>query len=322
MPTSVWRAAKSKRIIKPMDLINQVIQGIFLGGYYAILASGLSFLFGVMRIVNLAHGSLAILAAYVILGLANWLGLNVAWALLLALPVMAVLGWWLNRLMLQRSLRGGGLIPILATFGLSIVIDNLLFLRYGADSQSLAPNIGALSYGSWNVVSDLYVSQLDALTFASALLVLGGLQMVLSYTALGRAIRATAEDPDAVELVGIDARSVYSAAAAISLMLITVAGFFLAMRGTFSPYTGQTQLIFAFETVVIGGVGSLWGTLLGGVVLGIAQSLGAQINPLGFLIAGHAVFLIILVLRVYRGHLKSPATLRRILTLRRKAVSA
>ncbi len=305
-----------------MDLINQVIQGIFLGGYYAILASGLSFLFGVMRIVNLAHGSLAILAAYVILGLANWLGLNVAWALLLALPVMAILGWWLNRLMLQRSLRGGGLIPILATFGLSIVIDNLLFLRYGADSQSLAPNIGALSYGSWNVVSDLYVSQLDALTFASALLVLGGLQMVLSYTALGRAIRATAEDPDAAELVGIDARSVYSAAAAISLMLITVAGFFLAMRGTFSPYTGQTQLIFAFETVVIGGVGSLWGTLLGGVVLGIAQSLGAQINPLGFLIAGHAVFLIILVLRVYRGHLKSPATLRRILTLRWKAVSA
>jgi branched-chain amino acid transport system permease protein len=254
-----------------MELINQIIQGVLLGGYYAILASGLSFLFGVMRIVNLAHGSLVILAAYLILILSNHFGVNVGLGLLMALPLMAMFGWMLNRLLLQRSLRGGMLVPILATFGLSIVIDNVLFQ-----------------------------------IFAAALVVLGGLQLALSYTGLGRAIRATAEDPDAVNLIGIDSRTVYSAATAISMLLITVAGAFLAVRSTFAPYTGQTQLLFAFETVVIGGTGSLWGTLLGGIVLGVAQSLGAQIDPIGFLIAGHVVFLLVLVLRVYSGQWKRP----------------
>ncbi|MGA8010316.1 MAG: branched-chain amino acid ABC transporter permease, partial [Thiomonas sp.] len=190
-------------------------------------------------------------------------------------------------------------------FGLSIVIDNLLFQGFGANTQSLAPSIGDLSYSSWNVFGNMYVSQLDVLTFVSAIVVLGCLQLILSYTATGRAIRATAEDPGAVDLIGIDANGVYSAATAIAMVLIAIAGAFLAMRATFTPYTGSSQLLFAFEAVVIGGVGSLWGTLLGGIVLGVAQSLGAQINPIGFQISGHAVFLAILILRVYAGHFKS-----------------
>ncbi len=294
-----------------MNVLNQIIQGTLLGGYYAMLASGLSFLFGVMRIVNLAHGSLVVLAAYLILTLANAFGWNVGWALLATMPIMAVLGWLLNRLLLQRSMRGGALIPILATFGLSIVLDNLLFERFGADTRSLAANIGGLAYDSWQVVGNLYVSQLDALTLGCALLVLGGLHLVLARTAVGRAIRATAEDPDAVDLIGIDARTVYSAAAAIALALISVAGLFLGMRASFTPYSGDVQLIFAFETVVIGGVGSLWGTLLGGVVLGVAQSLGALVSPLGFLIGGHVVFLAILLLRLYAGHFKQLLAARR-----------
>lgn len=293
-----------------MNLINQIVQGVLLGGYYAILASGLSFLFGVMRVVNLAHGSLAVLAAYLIVSIISHFGVGPFTAILLALPVMAALGWILNRTILQRSLGGGSLVPILATFGLSIVIENLLFETFGADTQSLAPNIGTLSYGSWNVVGNLYISQLDALTFISALVLLGTLQIVLSRTTIGRAIRATAEDAGAVDLIGIDSRTVYSAATAISMILIGIAGAFLAMRATFAPYAGQSQLIFAFETVVIGGVGSLWGTLLGGIVLGIAQSLGAQINPLGFLIAGHFAFLAILIMKVYAGQIKLPIGMR------------
>ena len=291
-----------------MEFLNQIIQGVLLGGYYAILASGLSFLFGVMRIVNLAHGSLVVLAGYLIFSACKHFGVGVPVAVLMVMPVMALLGWALNRLLLQRSLRGGMLVPILATFGLSIVIDNLLFQGFGADTRSLAPNIGSLSYDSWQIVGDLYVSKLDVMTFGTAVAVLGALQLVLSRTGIGRAIRATAEDPDAVNLIGIDSRMVYSAASAIALLLITVAALFLGMRSTFAPYAGQAQLLFAFETVVIGGTGSLWGTLLGGIVLGVSQSIGAQINPIGFLIAGHVVFLAILVLRVYSKvwHLRRP----------------
>ena len=282
-----------------MELLNQLIQGVLLGGYYAILASGLSFLFGVMRIVNLAHGSLVVLGGFLVFVVCQHFGVNVLLGALIVMPVMALLGWALNRLLLQRSLRGGMLVPILATFGLSIVVDNVLFQIFGADTRSLAPNIGSLSYDSWQIGSNLYVSKLDVLTFGTAVALLGALQLVLSRTGIGRAIRATAEDPDAVNLIGIDSRTVYSATTAISMLLITVAALFLGMRSTFAPYAGQSQLLFAFETVVIGGTGSLWGTLVGGVVLGLSQSIGAQINPIGFLIAGHVVFLAVLVLRVY-----------------------
>ncbi len=282
-----------------MELLNQLIQGVLLGGYYAILASGLSFLFGVMRIVNLAHGSLVVLGGFLVFVVCQHFGVNVLLGALIVMPVMALLGWALNRLLLQRSLRGGMLVPILATFGLSIVVDNVLFQIFGADTRSLAPNIGSLSYDSWQIGSNLYVSKLDVLTFGTAVALLGALQLVLSRTGIGRAIRATAEDPDAVNLIGIDSRTVYSATTAISMLLITVAALFLGMRSTFAPYAGQSQLLFAFETVVIGGTGSLWGTLIGGVVLGLSQSIGAQINPIGFLIAGHVVFLAVLVLRVY-----------------------
>ena len=120
-------------------MINTLIQGVLLGGYYAVIACGLSFMFSVMRIINLAHGSLAVLAAYLLFVLADHFGLSPWLGLLIVLPVMAIIGFLLQRLVLERSLRGGLLVPILATFGLSIVIDNLLFQQFGADTRSLSP---------------------------------------------------------------------------------------------------------------------------------------------------------------------------------------
>jgi branched-chain amino acid transport system permease protein len=198
-------------------------------------------------------------------------------------------------------MRAGLLVPILSTFGLSIVIDNLLFEQFGADTRSLAPYIGSFSYDSWPLTDDIDIGQLSALIFATAIVVLGGLQLFLSRTPLGRAIRATAEDPDTVGLVGINARLVNATAAAIAMATVGLAGAALAMRATFDPYAGAPQLIFAFEAAVIGGAGSLWGTLIGGVALGVAQNVGAQINPQGFFIAGHATFLIVLFGRLYWG---------------------
>jgi branched-chain amino acid transport system permease protein len=279
--------------------LNQLLQGVLLGGYYALLACGLSFMFGVMRIINLAHGSLAVVASYLLFLLAERLDIHPLLGLLAVLPLMALFGWVLHRLVLERSARAGALVPILSTFGLAIVLDNSLFQTFGADTHSLAPYIGTLGYDSWTLPGDITLAWLPLLTFVVAVLLLGGLHLMLHQTALGRRIRAAAEDPDTAQLVGVNARAVYAASSAIALMTVAVAGAFLAMRATFDPYTGPQQLIFAFEAVVIGGAGSLWGTLIGGMVLGVAQSLGAQLNPQGFLIAGHVVFLVVLLARLY-----------------------
>jgi len=277
---------------------DQILQGVLLGAYYALIACGLSFLFGVMRIINLAHGSIAVLAAYLVLSATERWGISPFVALLLVLPVMAAAGWLLQRTVFERSLRSGPLTPILSTFGLAVVIDNLLFQKFGADSQSLAPNIGDFAFNSWTIFGGVRIGQLSLLTLVVAVALLGGLQLFLTHTPLGRSIRATAEDADTAELVGIDARKVYAAATAIALVTVAIAGAFLAMRATVSPYTGSSQLLFAFEAVVIGGAGSLWGTLIGGIVLGVAQNIGSQINPQGFLIGGHLVFLAVLGARL------------------------
>ena len=282
-----------------MIWVNQIIQGVLLGGYYALIACGLSFMFSVMGIINIAHGSLAIAAAFALFVLADSFGVSPFLGLLIVVPAMAAVGWALQRAVLERSARAGLLVPILSTFGLSIVIDNLLFEQFGADTRSLAPYIGSFSYDSWSLTDDIDIGQLSALIFVSAVVLLGGLQLFLSRTPLGRAIRATAEDPDTVGLVGINARVVNATAAAIAMATVGLAGAALAMRATFDPYAGATQLIFAFEAAVIGGAGSLWGTLIGGIVLGVAQNVGAQINPQGFFIAGHGLFLVILFARLF-----------------------
>lgn len=284
-----------------MIFLNQLLQGVFLGGYYALIACSLSFLFGVMRIVNLAHGSIVVFAAFLLFVLADRFDLSPWLALLIVVPVMAGLGWLLQRFVLDRSLRGGMLVPLLATFGLAIVLDNALFETFGADTRSLAPYIGDLSFGSWAITDDISIGQLDVLILATAVLLLGALHLLLRYTRMGRAIRATAEDPGTAGLIGIDARAVYAMATALALAMAAVAGAFLAMRATFDPYTGGAQLIFAFEAVAIGGFGSLWGTLWGGLALGVAQNVGAAIDPSGFFIAGHVTFLAVLVGRVAAG---------------------
>jgi branched-chain amino acid transport system permease protein len=293
--------------------MNTLLQGALLGGYYAVIACGLSFMFSVMRIINLAHGSLAVAAAYGLWFLAAKLGISPFIGLLVVLPVMAALGWLLQRFILERSARGGALLPILTTFGLSIVIDNLLFEQFGADTRSLAPFIGNLSYASWQLPGHIFVGKLAVIMMVAAIVILGGLQVFLSRFSLGRSIRATAEDPDTAGLVGIDARRVNAIATAIAMVTVGIAGAFLAMRATFSPYSGGPQLLFAFETAVIGGAGSLWGTLVGGIVLGLAQSLGAQLHPQGFLIGGHLVFLFVLFVRLFQFRLPVAGKIRALL---------
>ena len=275
------------------------VQGVLLGGYYALIAAGLSFMFSVMRIINLAHGSLAVVAAFALFVLADRFGISPFLGLVIVLPLMALVGWGLQRLMLDRAARAGALVPILATFGLSIVLDNLLFEQFGANTRSLAPYIGDLSFDSWQLTDEISVGKLAVLTFVVAVALLAAIQMFLSYTQLGRAIRATSEDGDTAGLVGIDAKKVNAIATAIAMVSVGLAGAALGLRATFDAYAGGPQLLFAFEAAVIGGAGSVWGTLFGGILLALGQSFGAQVAPQGFLIGGHLVFFVVLFARLF-----------------------
>jgi len=279
-------------------VLDQLIQAVLLGGYYSLIACGLSFMFSVMRVINLAHGSIAVISAYALWWLAEKCGIEPFAGLLVVIPVMAAFGWMLQRWLLDRSMRGGALLPILTTFGLAMVIDNTLFELFGADTRSLAGYIGDLSYESWEFPGGLFIGKLSILTFVLAVLLLGSIQLLLSLTTIGRAIRATAADADTAGLVGIDARRTTAIAAAIAVTTACIAGCALAMRATFDPYSGAPQLLIAFETAVIGGAGSLWGTLAGGIVLALAQTIGAQFHPLGFIIGGHLAFFAVLFARL------------------------
>lgn len=259
-------------------------------------------MFGVVRFINLAHGDLAVLGAYLALFCVERLGLPVWLAVAATLPAMAALGWFLQAAISARTLKAGILLPLLATFGLGAVLQNGMFGLFGSDSKSLGNHIGNLSWSSWQFPLEVSIGKLPALTFAVAVLVLGALHLLLARTKVGRAIRATAADPEAAELVGVDAARVHCVAAAIAVALAGFAGTLLAMRALVTPYAGPTQLIFAFEAVVIGGIGSLWGTLIGGIVLGIVQCLGAWVSPQFFQLAGHLVFLAVLGARLWRTH--------------------
>lgn len=291
-------------------MLDAALQGLLLGGYYAILAAGLSLMFGVIRLTNLAHGDLAVLGAYLVLFCVERLGLSPWLAVLAVLPVMGGLGWMLQATLFARTLGGGFLLPLLTTFGLGAVLQNGMFGLFRSDAKSLGNAIGSLAWDSWQLPFNISLGKLPVLTFVIAVLVLVALQLMLSRTKLGRAIRATAADPEAAELVGIDAKTVRRAAAAIAVALAGLAGAFLAMRALVNPYSGPQQLIFAFEVVVIGGIGSLWGTLIGGIVLGMAQSLGSLVSPQWFQLAGHVVFLGVLGARVYLTHARSRGGLK------------
>jgi branched-chain amino acid transport system permease protein len=288
-----------------VNTVNAVVQGVLLGGLYALVAAGLSLVFGVMRIVNLAHGVLAVIAAYGALLLGEELGWNPFLSLLVVVPAMAALGYLLQRALLDRALRGGELAPLLVTFGLAIVTQNLLLETFSADTQRL--DVGALGGASIRIADGLAIGWFPLLAAAVGVLVIAGLGRFLARTRTGRAMRATSDDQEAAQLMGIDNRRLYAVATAIALGTVAIAGVFLGSRSTFDPGAGATTLIFAFEAVVIGGLGSLWGTLLGGVVLGVAQGLGAAIDPAYGVLAGHLVFLAVLAVRP-RGLLPSAVT--------------
>jgi branched-chain amino acid transport system permease protein len=278
-----------------VDWINVILQGVLVGGLYAMFAAGLSLIFGVMRLVNIAHGDLIVLAAYIALVTTQALGIGPLTSLIIVVPAMALIGYLLQWLVLNRTLGDDLLPPLLVTFGLSVIIQNALLTLFTADSVKL--QAGDIEVATLRLAEGLYVGVLPLLQFVVAVAVIGGLQFVFYRTALGRAFRATADNPEVAQLMGLDNRRVFALAMALSLAVVAIAGVFLAVRANFDPSQGPARLIFGFEAVIIGGLGSLWGTLAGGLILGVAQAIGAHLNPGWQILAGHIAFLVVLAVR-------------------------
>ncbi|MFC4589654.1 branched-chain amino acid ABC transporter permease [Sphaerisporangium corydalis] len=281
-----------------MNWVGAVVQGVLVGGWYALAACGLSLTFGIMRLVNIAHGDLAVCGAYLTLVLSSALGLPVGYTLPLVLPIAFAIGVALHLLLFGRALRGGPLAPVLVTFGLSVMIENLLVAGLSADPRSL--DAGRLALAGVRVTafgSVITLSWLRIAGFLTALAVLGGLHLLLARTSFGRLVRATSDDLDTARLVGVRVRPVFATVAGIAVATAALAGVFLGMTATFDPYAGGLSLIFAFEAVVIGGLGSLWGTLLGGVTIGLVQQLAAQWDVQYTVLAVHLLFFAVLAVR-------------------------
>ena len=278
-----------------IDWINTIAQGLLLGGLYALFALGLSLVFGVMRLVNIAHGDLILLAAFLAIVITSVLNLHPLLSLAILVPLMFILGYVLQRGLLNFTLGRDILPPLLVTFGLSILIQNGLLEVFSADSRSLPG--GGIETASFKVTEHLAVGTLPLIIFATALVLTATLQLLFARTALGRAFRATSDDQQAAQLMGINNRHIYALATAVAFATIAVSGVFLALRTTIAPTDGPAQLLYGFEAVIIGGLGSIWGTFAGGVILGVAQAIGFRMDPGWGVLSGHVAFLAVLLFK-------------------------
>src|SRR5580692_1416895 len=271
-----------------------LLQGILLGGLYSLYATGLSVIFGIMRLVNLAHGDLIVLGAFLILA-ATSAGVPLVVACAVVVPLMFALGYALQSLLLNRALGRNILPPLLITFGLSIIVQNGLLETFSADTRRL--DVGSLQSASLPLGGGIAVGVMPLIGLVAAIAVILLLNALFYRTAVGRAFRATSDDVEIAQLMGINNRSIYALTMGIALAVCAIAGLFLGARANFDPSIGPARLLYAFEAVIIGGLGSLWGTLAGGIVLGLAQTIGARIDPEWQILAGHLAFLAVLMVR-------------------------
>jgi branched-chain amino acid transport system permease protein len=274
--------------------VDGLVQGILLGGLYAQYALGMALMFGVMRIVNITHGDLMVLLALIGITLAASFSIG-PWAVLVMLVIIgAFIGWVLQRTILNRVVGADPLPSLIATFGLSVALQNLMLQIWSADTRSL--RTGGIEQASFQI-GDLYIGLLSLIVLITATILTGGLAAVLRYTRFGRALRASAADVEAAAMTGVNPKAVYAGATAIAVAILGFAAVFQSLRSTVAPADGPYQLIYAFEAVIIGGMGSIWGAFIGAMVLGVTQSIVFRIDPGFGILAGHLVFLIMLAIR-------------------------
>ncbi|UWS01877.1 branched-chain amino acid ABC transporter permease [Phaeobacter inhibens] len=274
--------------------IEILINGLFLGGLYALFGLGLSLIFGVMRIANIAHGELAIAGALVLFTL------SAAWPVspLLLMPLVCAgafaFGWLLQTQLLNRVLSPDPMPALLVTFGLSVVMQNAMVGLYGANSRSI--DLGAVKTANLTIAGQT-IGWLPLGIFLLSLSLFGGLHLVLRKTRLGRAVRATSDDAETVALFAIRRRRIFAIAMAVSAACAALAGMLLASRSSITPFSGAERLLIAFEVIVIGGLGSIWASYLGGIALALVHVVGFYFDPASGLLYGHLLLLVFLLIR-------------------------
>jgi len=271
-----------------------LLQGVLLGGLYGLFALGLSLMFGVMRLTNTAHGDFIILGSFATLSVVST-GLTPIQSVFVTLPIAWLMGYALQRYVLNGTLGKDPLPSLVVTFGLSIVTQNFLLELFSADPRSIETE-GFNTLG-WAVTDSLSVGVLPVLILGLAIATTFFLQWLFKYTSIGRSFRAVSDDPEIAELMGLNSKKVYALATGLAFVLMSISGSLQGMRTTVSPSDGPMLLLFAFEAVIIGGMGSFWGTIAGAMILGIAQQMGFRWDPGWGLWCGHVIFLIILILR-------------------------
>ena len=277
-----------------MYWIDAVIQGLLLGSLYAQYAIGMSLMFGVMRIVNIAHGDLVVLLALIGISLATSLAIGPLAVMMLLVPIGAAIGWGLQRGILNKTVGEDALPSLIATFGVSLILQNLMLTIWQADTRAL--DAGPLALRSI-AVGSLNVGVVPLIIGITALVLTAALHVFLKQTSFGRGLRAAAADRDAAVMCGVNTPAIYAKATAIAVALLGMAAVFQATRTTVSPADGGSQLIYAFEAVIIGGMGSIWGAYIGALILGVAQVVGARVDPGWGILTGHILFLLVLALR-------------------------
>ena len=260
-----------------------------------MIGIGMSLVFGIMKLTNLAHGDLMILGTYLTLVIARLAGLPLIVATILSVIVMCILGFVIQQFLVNKVMDKGEAPALLVTFGVSIFLSNLMLKIFGADNQTIANSLT-----SKNIITTdkLSVSASYLTSFIIAVVIIVGLSLVMQKTNFGRAIRATSDDTMAAELMGVNTKMAYAAAMVICMGITAVAGTLVGSTFVFYPSSGTQYLIIAFGVVVIGGMGSLIGTLAGGIVLGLAQLIGGYVFGSGVqMLVAYIVLLVILAVR-------------------------
>lgn len=289
-----------------VDLANGILSGAMLGGYYALISIGLALNFGVMRLVNLSHGDWLIVAAYLCVTLLTYIPMAPFWSLAIVVPLMYGIGYAVQRFLLNHvsvqsaERRGmspvfGLMLPLLVTFGLSIVLSQGMLLIFNSDAATIKND---LSFSAIRLTEDLSVSTLRLGFFVAAAVLLGGLALWMRSTHIGRAIRAASDDPEIASLMGMRTPHIYAVASGVALASASVAGFMVGMSRSFQPFDGPPFLLMAFGVVILGGLGSLAGSFVGGIVLGIVQVLaGTYFGPAAQQVGGYLLILLVLAVR-------------------------
>jgi branched-chain amino acid transport system permease protein len=271
-----------------------LLNGLMLGALYALFGLGLSLSLGVMRMINIAHGDLIVLGAYLTSAAMQVTGFGPLSALLVVLPIMFCLGWSMQTLLLNHVVGKSDFAPLLLTFGVSIVLQNLLQEMFTADTRSLrAGDLATLGVN----VAGVSIGILPLLSAVASVLLLGVTHWLIESTHFGRQARAVSDDPDTARLVGVKDRRFFAGVTGFIFVTIGIAASLYALRTPFSPTAGPERLLYSFEAVVLGGLGSIWGTLAGGLIIGTTQILGAKFSSGLGPFFGHVVFLVALLVR-------------------------